>query len=332
MWFVRRYLTGSFLGLLIGWALISWCVWLYAGLISLWIQPHSQVSLPWVDLNDFVETPDGRVFIDLPFQHRIGCFDRRGHLIAYYPSPLPGKDTELAVGRNGYVYYRQRNSVHTLTSTWETLAATRRDNAANRTWELADDWQPRYAPDRKDETPHDRPVVPGEVLFSDARAWDPVPQREHFHCSDGSTLWRKSLSLERKAPTGEVVAVYGPPWYVRPFGLWGFASLCILALIAVLSEMFRPRKPPDLVINADGSLCFQGESVSLTELAEKLNSLPAVQPDGQPAAISIVRNYNPDRPPAQAVEAIERAIRTGRYIDTRNDARRMTEENHPTPI
>jgi hypothetical protein len=296
-----------------------------SGFLALWIPLPSRLELPWFHVDDFVETADGVVFIDLPFHYRIGCFDRSGSLIAYYTPPLFRKDRALAAGKNGLLYYRAKNHVYTCNSEWQVLDHTEVEDLVNRTWELAEDGRPRFAPHRSHESPHDRLVANGEVLFSDADGT--VLRRDMFLCSDGATLWRSGFSVERESPGRQFVAVYGPPWYTVPFGPWGFGLTWVIIGIAVLVQGRRGSRLPLLVIYADGSLQFQGERVSLDELSDRLRYLESTPSDKVAPCVRVDRQYNVNSPPAEAVAALERVVESRCYIHMVDGASRKTRKS-----
>src|SRR5262245_53266731 len=61
------------------------------------------LPLPWSGFEDFVETPDGRVFVNLRFYNRVLCYDRSGEFLGAHRVPLRARGTDLAAGRDGVV-------------------------------------------------------------------------------------------------------------------------------------------------------------------------------------------------------------------------------------
>jgi hypothetical protein len=170
------------------------------------------LPLPWSDFNDFVETPDGRVFVSVRFYNRALCYDRSGRFIAARRFPYGAKTTRLAAGRDGLVYCRSQNKVYVYSSDWELLSVAEADAQAERVWELGRDaGLPVHAPHRHGEAPPDRALDSGDLLFGEAA------RREVFHCADGSVLRRVGNGLERVSAEGEVIAAYGTPWLLWPF-------------------------------------------------------------------------------------------------------------------
>src|SRR5262245_45459561 len=67
------------------------------------------LPLPWSDFEDFVETPDGRVFVTSRFYSRVLCYDRSGNFLDAHCFPRRARATRLAVGRDGLVHCESRN-------------------------------------------------------------------------------------------------------------------------------------------------------------------------------------------------------------------------------
>jgi hypothetical protein len=167
--------------------------------------------LPWSDMGDFVETPDGKMLVELRFYNRVLCYDRDGELLAAYRLPRGSKATQLAVDQHNLIYFRAKNTVYTYSSTWEVVSVVEADAGEVRTWELSSETgQPIHVPQRRG-TPPDRALVPGDLLFA------PTERRDVFHCADGTTLHRVGSSLNRRSPAGDLVATYQTFWCLRPF-------------------------------------------------------------------------------------------------------------------
>jgi hypothetical protein len=199
------------LAVLIGWMVGCVLSFLSGFLFTLLPIPWG-LPLPWSDFNDFVETPDGRVFVSIRFYNRALCYDRSGKFLAAHRFPFGSKATRLAVGRDGLIYCRSRNAVYIYSPDWDLLRVVEGDVGAERVWELdRDTGRPVHAPHRRKEVPPNRPLDRGDLLFSES------DRREEFHCSDGSVLRRVGNGLERVSPEGEVIATYGTPWLLRPF-------------------------------------------------------------------------------------------------------------------
>jgi hypothetical protein len=222
---VGCWIAGCFLSFISGFVL--------TGLPIPWKLP-----LPWSDLGDFIETPDGRVFVELRFYNRVLCYDRTGQFLTAYRLPRGAKATELAVGQNNLIYFRDTNTVYTYSSTWELLSKVEAEVGAERTWELSSvTSKPVHSPQRRGEPPN-RPLAPGELLFA------PGERHRVYHCSDGTTLRRGWNSLQRISPAGEVLAVYQSPWPLWPFEFpfpAGFAWVAFFVLIPLLAFTVRRR-------------------------------------------------------------------------------------------
>jgi hypothetical protein len=207
------------------WIVGCFLSFLSGALLSIFPIPW-RMPLPWSDFGDFVETPDGRVLVELRFYNRILCYDRSGEFVTGYRLPHGAKDTRLAVGQDNLVYVRAQNAVYSYSPAWELIAVAKHGVKSERIWELSlDTGQPVHAPRRQD-LPPDRAVVPGDLLFSSGE------RRVVFCCTDGATLRRKGSSLERLSPTGDVTATYATAWPLRPF-VFPFPAL--LAWVAVFA-------------------------------------------------------------------------------------------------
>jgi hypothetical protein len=193
------------------------------------------LPLPWSGFNDFAETTDGRVFVSSRFYNRALCYDRSGRFLYANRFPRGAHDARLAAGKDGLLYCRGRDAVYAYSSDWELLSVARVDPREERVWELDRDG-PAHAPHRLGEARPDRPVGPGDLLFSEEEG------REEFRCADGSTLRRVGNDLERVSPEGEVIATYGTPWPLRPFvyPYPAFIAWCGFFLLGVLGG-FRAR-------------------------------------------------------------------------------------------
>ena len=61
------------------------------------------LPLPWSGFQDFVEGPDGRVYVGLELYLRVLCYSREGQFIASYPPPS-GKNVHMAADARGHIY------------------------------------------------------------------------------------------------------------------------------------------------------------------------------------------------------------------------------------
>jgi len=167
----------------------------------------SWLPLPWSDFDDFVQTPDGKVFVDIRFYQRVLCYDANGEFVASYPYP-PGhpKVTGLAVNEDGHVLFRARNILYIYSSTWDLLEKFEGEDSANMYWRLKENGQPAYIKsDFVYPRVPDRVAIPGEYLFRKEG------KRTTFRCMDGSQLIRGINHLKRYTAEGELVGQYSGP-------------------------------------------------------------------------------------------------------------------------
>jgi hypothetical protein len=169
------------------------------------------LPLPWSEFRDYIEAPDGRVYVDIRFYWRVLCYDRDGNFIASYQAPKGGGgDSALAVDKAGHIYYRIRNSIYIFDSQWQETGKTAVADSENRTWILNSSGQPEYAPTARSLPLTERAVAPGELLF--------LPGHQHlaFLCGDGTFLKRDGNTLEKKTADGKTLVRYGTPWPLKP--------------------------------------------------------------------------------------------------------------------
>lgn len=231
-----RSLQGALLacGVLPLLALTSSCVVMEFGSPS-WLE------LPWSDFSDFLEGPEGRLYVDVHFYWRVLCYDREGRFIASYPAPFGGgNDRALAVDEHGTIYYRVRNFVSAYDRDWNLKYSVSAEDQADRTWALGEDGKPFYAPGRRAPAP-DRAVRPRETLFSERKN-----PRDHFQCANGDALLRSGDQVVRHSSSRETVGRYGTPWLVS-WALVPFPALLpllgipiALALDKVAARLRRP--------------------------------------------------------------------------------------------
>jgi hypothetical protein len=206
-----KFLERLLLGVLFCWML--GCVGFF--MLGWYLTTHPDTPawlLPWSDVTDFAETPDGKVLVSLRFYGRVLCYDRSGTLLTAYVYPYTNTEGRLAVDVDNRVYFRARNIVYCLSSSWDLVSVVQEDPAKDRVWELSRaTGEPVLAPQRKLEAAPNRPVTRGDLLFSGARP------RDEFHCTDGSILRLAGNSLERVAPTGEILATYSACWLLQLF-------------------------------------------------------------------------------------------------------------------
>jgi len=170
------------------------------------------LPVPWSAFNDYVESADGKVLVDVAFHGVVEWYDREGGFVATLP--YPGgyhKDTELAAGADGRVFFRALNRVYTLSPDWKIEGVVEVDASQPCVWELDELGKPRHSPERAAERAPRRLLRPGDVLFSSR------PDRQTFDGLDGTRLLRVGDELERRSADGALLATYGTPAALRPF-------------------------------------------------------------------------------------------------------------------
>jgi len=87
------------------WFFVSFC----GGPLLMFAGCPKWLEVPWSAFGDFVETPDGRVYVEAGFYSRILCYDKNGKFIANYRYPSNVKDTKLAASKTGLLFFRTKN-------------------------------------------------------------------------------------------------------------------------------------------------------------------------------------------------------------------------------
>jgi hypothetical protein len=170
------------------------------------------LPLPWSDFEDFVESADGKVFVDIAFYNRVLCYSQDGKFVASYPYPFGVKDTGLAASADGRVFFRGARHLHVYDTQWRLQATLEGESYSARNFALDDDGNPVYVPgDRTDRTVVHRLAKPGDRLFAKER------ERTKFECKDGSTLVRQGNRLQRFSADGTPLATYQALAIYRPF-------------------------------------------------------------------------------------------------------------------
>jgi hypothetical protein len=183
-----------------------------SGAILLLAGAPSWLPLPWSDLKDFVEGPDGRVYVGLAFYHRVLCYSRDGQFIASYRPPS-GKNVHLAADARGHIYCLTSSAGDNLAvfnGAWQLIGEYSEPYKSDRVWRLQAEGVPALQPAPVDAHVADRPARPGDIIFGDRDA------RRSFACTDGTTLIRCGNHLERLSADGHVITRYAGPALLRP--------------------------------------------------------------------------------------------------------------------
>lgn len=194
------------------------------------------LPVPWSDFNDFAETADGRVFVDIAFFNRVLRYNREGRFIGSYPYPAAAvatRDTELAATKDGRLLFRSQHRLFVLDSSMKLQDELECDFRTERNWRLDTNGTPVCVSD----------VVPGSLIVNGLiepgdQMFANKPRRSVFRCGDGALLVRRGNRLERHAPDGSLVTTYSAPVLLWPLEFPWPASLawvCFFGTIIVLA-------------------------------------------------------------------------------------------------
>jgi hypothetical protein len=205
------------------------------------------LELPWSDPKDFVEAPDGRLYLSLGFYRSVLCYDRAGKFVASYTVPSAKHEVQLAVDDQNHVYYWAVGKIFVKSQDWQDIDQVEAPKTGCRLWTLDPERRPvcsASSPDSaKGESPFaglpmipSRPLTVGDPLFA-----TPYVERLVFFSSDGGTLERNGDTIVRRSRDGVVIRTYGTPWYLwwARFPLPGFFAWPVFFIWAVLSSQFR---------------------------------------------------------------------------------------------
>jgi hypothetical protein len=170
------------------------------------------LPLPWSDFQDFVEGPDGRVYVGLAFYHRVLCYSGEGKFIASYRPPS-GKHVHLAADARGQIYCLTSSGGDNLgvyDGNWRLVREYSERYQRDRVWRLQAGGNPALQPAPEEAQIADWPAKPGDILFANG------DRRRSFACADGTTLIRRGNHLERLSADGQVITQYASPLLLRP--------------------------------------------------------------------------------------------------------------------
>ena len=199
-------------GLLITWAILC-AVAFVGGFLITFLGAPRWLPLPWSDFTDFVESADGKVFVDVGFYSRVLCYGHDGRFIASYPYPFGNaKDTELAASADGRLFFRTQHLLYVYDSTWHQRSEFEGEFRSARNWALDEQGQPVFVPgDERDVPTVNTLAKPRDRIFAEEH------RRERFVCADGTTLVRQGNRLVRSSATGTILTTYQTPAVLRPF-------------------------------------------------------------------------------------------------------------------
>ena len=182
----------------------------------------SWLPLPWADVEDFIETINGDMYVDIRYFRRIVRYDRFGHFVASYAYPtLEGaKFTNLATDHRGRIYIEQQGRIFIYTTDMKNISIVS-PSKSHPLWSWKLDENGSITLGSSDERVH-RVALPGDTLFTVA---DFV--REHFQSNDGSVLVKKGGHIEKRLE-GKRITKFGSSWliiFVFPWPIIAWMSL-----------------------------------------------------------------------------------------------------------
>ncbi len=192
----------------------------------------SWLPLPWSNFQDFVEGPDGRVYVGLGFYHRVLCYSRDGQFFASYRPPS-GKGVNLAADATGHIYCRTTGGIGVYNGDWQILREYSEHYKPDHVWRLRAEGEPALVPAPVGAKVADRPAKPSDIIF-DFRGG-----RRSFACADGTTLIRRGNHLERLSAHGQVITRYAGPVLLWPLT---FPWPALTALPAVFLMWYIPTR------------------------------------------------------------------------------------------
>ncbi|MHC4665547.1 MAG: hypothetical protein ACYS9T_06260 [Planctomycetota bacterium] len=224
-----------FIIIVIAW-MIGCGVFFLCGMVTIYFGAPSWLPLPWSDFDDFVQSSDGKVFVDIGLYSRVLCYDENGTFIASCPYRFGGaKDVGLAVDDHGHVFFRTQHLLYTYDTSWNLLEEAEGEFYSDRHWRLGQDGKPVIATvDVKYPRVPDRVAKPGELIFSKTY------KRTTFTCMDGTRLIRVRNHLNRYSTEGELVGQYSEPWLLSIFTFpWPAALAWPLGFLFAYIEIRR---------------------------------------------------------------------------------------------
>ena len=220
--------------------LIGCIISFLSGIFILYLGAPSWLPLPWSDFYDFIQIPDGKVFVDIRFYNRVLCYNENGEFVASYPYP-PGRyprATGLAVNEDGHILFLSQDILYIYNSSWEVLEKIEGEKSGRGRWQMGGDGKPIYLKSNvENPSVPDRVVKPGEYIFRNK-------QRSIFRCIDGSQLVREWNCLNQYSEEGELVGQYSGPKLLSIFTLpWpAFLAFRLGFLFAYIEKKKRGLK------------------------------------------------------------------------------------------
>ncbi|MCK5269392.1 MAG: hypothetical protein KAJ46_01355 [Sedimentisphaerales bacterium] len=244
---------------------IIWMVGCFASFLSgiciTFLGSPSWLPLPWSGFDDFVQSPDGKVFVDIEFYSRVLCYNESGKFLASYPYPFGNaKDTGLAVDHNGRIFFRTQHWLYIYDVSWNLLEKDEGEFDSSRNWRLDEEGQPVFVLGRQDVSVPNRAAVAGEYIFSKSY------KRSEFTCMNGSRLVRKDNHLERHSVQGELLATYNGP---RILSLFTFPWPAFLAWPLAFLFGYAANKKKSFLEQRQETQCNMTTSANIPKILTK---------------------------------------------------------------
>jgi hypothetical protein len=188
-------------------------VWFFLAALEEYDIIPSWLPLPWSDIGDFIDVPNGDVYANSEFFARIIRTDQSGHFIASYPYPDEqghAHYTRLAVGHDHRIYLERPRTIYTCSPDMRVVAEFSR--AACTYWTLNQEGQVVCVTSQNQPSRVHRIVLPGEPMFT----FGGGKMRETFQSQEGVILTRTSGGLVKQFQ-GTVIAAYRSHWLLRSF-------------------------------------------------------------------------------------------------------------------
>ena len=98
------------------WVLLTFAMFFSAAVVSTFGSPK-WLELPWSDIQDFIATSDGKVFVSSNFYRRILVYDATGGFVESHQYPY-GKRGQLAVDDFDNIYFWSNKDVYVYDRNW----------------------------------------------------------------------------------------------------------------------------------------------------------------------------------------------------------------------
>lgn len=191
----------------------------------------SDVRLPLSDIGDYVEVPDGDVYVVSKWFNRVFRYRKDGSFIATYPYPSGrSKAVHLATSVDNELFFFTPSAAYLVTPDMK-IVKQFEGNYDHRTWKLTQSGIPALELERENDFVEHRAAVSGELLVG---AWE--KSSPTFHSGDGSSLVKEGIKVTRFAKDGVKLIDYSTPLYLMffmapfPWVYYGILSLMAVVL------------------------------------------------------------------------------------------------------